>query len=138
MGFMEKKKNPVGRPTKYKPQYCQELIDHMTKGLSYECFIPSDQYVRTSTLYEWEKKFPDFSEAKATAFHKNRIFWESIGVNQASGIVQHDVPGNATAYVFNMKNRFNWSDKRQVTIEDNSKYDEQLKALKEQLKNEKR
>jgi len=131
---MEEKKGPGGRPTKYKPQYCQELIDHMAQGLSYDCFIPSDQYVSTATLYVWEKEYPEFLEAKGMAFHKNRMFWEKVGADQATGAIQ----GSATAYVFNMKNRFNWSDRREIKIEDSSKATEELKALKEQIKNEKR
>ena len=38
----DKERNPVGRPTKYKPEYCEMLIEHMSEGLSFESFRRCD------------------------------------------------------------------------------------------------
>jgi hypothetical protein len=114
MDSQAENKKPIGRPTKYKPEYCQMLIDHMASGLSYECFGAVIDVAR-STIYEWEK-IPEFSDAKKTAFDKNRMFWEKAGLN-GMFMGGKDNPFNATVWVFNMKNRFNWRDKSDVKEE---------------------
>jgi len=100
-----------GRPTKYDPKYCEELIEFMSQGFSYEAFA-GHLTVAISTLYEWEGANPDFSEAKKLAFAKNRIFWEAKGVE---GLKNESGPGavnlNSTVWIFNMKNRFGWRDR---------------------------
>ncbi len=101
-------KNKGGRPTKFKPEYCEMLIKHMgTSGLSYETFAPTIGVDR-DTLYHWETKHPKFSDAKKTALAQNKLFWEKIGLAGMTG----QVPGfNATLWIFNMKNRHGWRDR---------------------------
>lgn len=103
----------AGRPTKYKPEYCEQLIEHMANGFSFEAFAG---VVGTSnkTLYSWAEKNEQFLHAKEEGFAKSRAFWEQIGINQA----KHG-EGNATAFVFNMKNRFpkEWRDKQEIQQE---------------------
>jgi hypothetical protein len=102
---------PVGRPTKYDAKYCQQLIEHMAKGYSYETFGASIN-VAQSTVKLWENN-QEFSAAKKEAFDKCRFFWESIGIQ---GIWSHkDGPTlNTGNYVFQMKNRFKWTDRVEV------------------------
>lgn len=99
-----------GRPTTYKPEYCDELIKHMASGLSFESFAGLIGCA-LSTLYEWEKVNPAFSEAKKEGFEKNRLFYERAGVT-----MMQDGQGSATVWLFNMKNRFpkQWRDKQEV------------------------
>ncbi len=102
-------KNSIGRPSAYKPKFCQMLIDHMKQGYSFESFAGVVAVSRV-TIYSWLKKYDEFREAKEVALSLNRLFWEQIGIDAVKG----QVPGfNATAYVFNMRNRFNWSDRSQ-------------------------
>lgn len=55
---------PVGRPSKYKPIFCQLLIDHMREGYSFESFAGRDDVdVDRDTLYEWKNTHPEFSDA---------------------------------------------------------------------------
>ena len=63
------------------------------------------------TIYNWLKDYPAFLEAKNMAFEKSRKFWEEIGINLAK-----KGEGNATAFIFNMKNRFprDWRDRQEV------------------------
>ena len=109
---MAKKKISAGQPTKYKPEYCQKLIDHMATGLSYETFGAVID-VATSTIYLWEDEHPEFSEAKKIAFNKCRIWWESHAtdylVNSPNGKSL-----NASIWIFNMKNRFKWTDRQDI------------------------
>jgi len=119
-----------GRPTLYKPEYCEQLITHMAEGLSYESFA-GIVGASEKTLYNWENAknetgeltHPEWLEAKERAFALCRVFWERAGRNMMLGIktVQKDAKGveteldfskgNATVWIFNMKNRFNWRDK---------------------------
>ncbi len=59
------KKKPaakMGRPTEYRPEYCQQLITHMAKGGSFESF-GADANCHRGTLYDWEAAHPDFADA---------------------------------------------------------------------------
>ena len=99
--------NPVGRPTKYKPEYCQVIIDLMEYGYTFEA-CAADLDVSKDTLYEWVKVHEDFSDAKNKAFDKSRKTWETMLISLAKTGM-----GNATAIIFSLKNRFpkNWRDK---------------------------
>lgn len=98
-------KKKAGRPTKYKPEYCELLIKHMSEGLSFESFGGTVN-VHDGTLFEWCEAYPDFKEAKRVGKYKCMQLYEKIGVGQAAGQIQ----GSTGAWVFNMKNRFGWRD----------------------------
>lgn len=109
-----KKREPrpgEGRPTKYKPEYCEQLIKHMAMGLSYETFGATIN-VAQSTVYLWEKH-PEFSEAKKEGFDKSRLFWERLGTAGAMGKIKNF---NVTAWIFSMKNRFKWTDRLESNV----------------------
>ena len=88
------------RKTKYNPEFCKKLIKHLKSGNSYTSFA-SRVNVHIDTLYEWEKRYPEFSEAKKEAFAHSQAFWEDMGLKMA-------LNGNAQVWKFNMKNRFGW------------------------------
>lgn len=102
----------VGRPSKYDVKFCQQLIDHMAQGYSFESFAGLCEVDR-DTLYQWLKTNEEFSDAKKIGFEMNRRFWEKVGIDQAV-----EGKGNSTAYIFNMKNRFpsEWRDKQDLTL----------------------
>lgn len=106
----------LGRPTDYKPEYCQLLIEHMGNGYSFEAFAAVVNCNR-DTLYEWVKVNEDFSDAKKIAMERSRLFWEDIGIKLCKGVL---MGGSATAYIFNMKNRFKneWRDKHETGFTD--------------------
>ena len=91
-----------GRKTLYKKDYCDLLLKHMKDGNSYTSFAARVS-VHIDTLYEWEKKHSEFSEAKKEALMHAQAFWEDIGRKMA-------LDGNFNAWKFNMKNRFGWRD----------------------------
>ena len=101
---------PAGRPTEYKQEYCQQLIDHMADGFSFESFAGLIG-VSKQTIYNWLEQFLEFVDAKKTGFEASRLTWEKIGKDIAK-----NGEGNATAFIFNMKNRFreDWNDKQQI------------------------
>lgn len=125
----------MSRPTKYKKEYCQKLIEHMAKGYSFESFSAVVN-VNQDTLHEWAKPkvSVEFSEAKKEAFAKCRLFWETIGIDGMLGKITRKVQkvdsyGNKTTenvqvkidvgmWIFNMKNRFGWKDRVEFIDED--------------------
>jgi hypothetical protein len=133
--------NAIGAPTKYKPEYCQMLIDHMAKGLSFETFAAVVDVDR-DTIYHWCELFPAFSDAKLMAKEKCQLFWETLGIvyvvngktrtlRNPDGSVMTDSAGNPVVvhgkeqlngYVWglNMRNRFGWGreedDRSNVTV----------------------
>jgi DNA-binding XRE family transcriptional regulator len=54
--------NPVGRPSKYDPAFCEEAIAFMRKGYSQTAFA-GHLGISRDTLYEWASKHPAFSYA---------------------------------------------------------------------------
>jgi len=55
------------KPTKYKKKYCEELIEHMKQGFSYETF-GGKVGVGKTTMYDWEHVHDEWKAAKAIAF----------------------------------------------------------------------
>lgn len=99
-----------GRPTKYKQEYCQQLIDHMAQGLSFESFAGVIG-VHDETLRNWSTKYPEFFAARKIGYAKNQVFWEKLGLAGAAGKVDGF---NSAAWIFNMKNRFRWRDRQEI------------------------
>lgn len=100
-----------GRPTKYKPEYCQMLIDHMEKGLSFESFAGTINAC-DDTLRNWANRYPEFFNARKEGYAKNRAFWEKLGM---AGLTGKIAGFNASVWIFNMKNRFKWTDRQETT-----------------------
>jgi hypothetical protein len=110
-----KKRDPrpgEGRPSKYKEEYCDMLIEHMTQGMSFESFAGVIG-THDETLRNWAAKYPEFFAAKKIGYAKNQIFWEKLGLAGAAG----KVPGfNSASWIFNMKNRFRWADRVDTNV----------------------
>lgn len=113
---MEESKPVMGRPTKYDPKYCQMLIDHMATGLSFETFGATIDVAR-ATIFNWADEHAEFLDAKKRAFDKCQVFWEKIGVDHILNVTEKRGFDSTTqslntgVWVFNMKNRFKWTDR---------------------------
>lgn len=107
-----KKKHPGGRPTKYKPEYCDTIIAMGKQGKSrVQCATALD--VHTDTLYEWADKHTEFSDAMKKAKEFAEAFWETrLMVMMESGELIQASP----TFMFYMKCRFGWRDKDATTI----------------------
>lgn len=128
----------MGRPSLYRPEYCEALKKHMAKGYSFETFA-AEIGTHRDTLYAWCKTLKDFSDARNEAFDLNLRFWEQLGLQGATGqlrriskeepVIENGVPvldsdgkvlmrreyepatfGQAV-WIFNMKNRHRWRDR---------------------------
>jgi hypothetical protein len=119
MGFKElDESTQVGRPTDYKPEYCDALIKHMTLGFSFESFAGKIGYCK-QTLYNWATVNREFLDAYKKGREACRLFWEERGMK---GLMVGK-RFNSVTWIFNMKNRFkdDWMDK--MVREDSSKID---------------
>jgi transposase-like protein len=100
-----------GRPTKYREEHCQEIISYMAQGFSKEAFA-GHIGVSSQQIYRWKKKHKAFRTAIKKAETACQNFWEELGIQLVLA-----GQGNATAWIFNMKNRFRktgWSDTSEV------------------------
>lgn len=110
-------------PSKYKPEYCERLEAHMSKGLSMESFAGTIGVCR-DTLYEWMNAHKAFKEAKKRGESQSLLWWEQQGIDGLYNVTTRDAEGgsstvsmNAAVWCFNMKNRFGWKDKQEVVAE---------------------
>jgi transposase len=60
------KKRPVGRPSKYKPEYCERVIEMASEGASMAEYAAEFGIDRT-TLFDWRDQHEEFSTALARA-----------------------------------------------------------------------
>jgi len=112
-------KKPVGRPTKYDKKYCEVVIELMAKGYSKEACAGAIGIAK-QTLYDWAKAHKEFSDAISIGEARCQFFWESMGVDYTV-FSKNGKQINGQVYGLNMKNRFNWSDKKEVQVEESEK-----------------
>jgi len=98
-----KEKRPVGRPTKYKPEYCERVIALGKEGYSY-AEIAADLEIDKASLYDWAASHEDFStalraaktyeqawfEREARANMKNRDFNANLWYRSAASRFRED------------------------------------------------
>lgn len=77
----------VGRPTKYSPEFCSKLIEHMAGGLPFESFGGRAMNVSTRTLYAWAESYPEFQQAKEVGQRLLVEFYANVARNIAAGVI---------------------------------------------------
>lgn len=97
----------MGRPTGYKPEYCQKLIEHSRSGHSFESF-GGVILVSKETLYAWARKYPEFLQARKIARQCAQLELEKIGFKLMKGDYGRDA--QATPWIFTMRNIAGWRD----------------------------
>ena len=108
------KKRGPGQPTKYRKEHCKVLLEKMSEGYSYEA-IAGFIGVCRDTLYQWEKH-PEWLAAKKEGFARSQTFWERVGLEgMFSG--GKDQPFQPSMWIFNMKNRFKWTDRVEQKVD---------------------
>lgn len=138
-----------GQPTKYKPEYCQQLIDYFsieplevireqeiigTEGGKYVSRRLPQRFpwfegfarkigVHRNTLKNWCNEHPEFAEAYGIAKDLQREFLVDIGLSGAT---------SASFAIFTMKNVCGWRDERDLKLrgakEEGDIDDDELKA----------
>lgn len=107
-------KGKGGRPSKYKKEYCDLLVEKMGEGYSIEAFAGFIG-VSKDTIYEWADQRDEFSDAKKEGEAQSRLFWERMGMAGMVGKVKNF---NSAVWIFNMKNRFGWRDQPAMDLRD--------------------
>ena len=103
--------NKVGRPTKYKPQMCETILELMKEGASLD-EVRGELDISKDTLYRWKEDYEDFSDSIKRGIRMSQAWWEKQG-----RISLRDRDFNYTGWYMNMKNRFKWSDKKEFNNE---------------------
>ena len=119
------------RKTKYKAEYCDKLIDHMSKGYSITSFSAIIK-VHRDTIYEWFKTYPDFAEARDMGYAASMYIWEKMGIDLATGMSK----GSARVWEVNMYNRFRDEWKANVKEDDNGDKQITIKLKYDPLKDD--
>lgn len=79
MSFDDKPEGYVfGRPTDYRPEYCERVIEWGRQGKS-KTWMAAKIGVSRPTLLLWEKTHPDFSNAMEHAKALEQMWWEDAG-----------------------------------------------------------
>lgn len=101
----------AGRPSKYDPRYCAEVVKHMNDGASLTSFAAEIDVAR-STINEWIAQHPEFSEAVSRGKAKCLAWWEKINRENAQ-----NGKGNPTSCIFgltNMSAENEWKHKQEI------------------------
>ena len=105
-------KRRVGRPSKYEPEFCEMLIEHMSKGHSFDSFVGvlyrHGLDVVTQTLYNWRNDFPDFLDAARRGETLGLETLEGLGLELGQGLRPQ---GKTAAWKFFMQNRYGWRER---------------------------
>lgn len=96
----------AGRPSKYKKEYCKEIIPFMAAGESHVQFAAKIG-VSKDTINEWKRQYPEFSAALNEGLMKCEAYWEKV--MQAKTVTKTE--GSNSLLVFYMKNRFKWTER---------------------------
>lgn len=108
-------KRPVGRPSLYKPEYCEEVIALGKIGKSTEA-IGAILGVGTKTLYNWRDQHEDFLHALDMAKEFELQWWEDIAQTHMIENKESDKI-NATIWSRSMAARFPKKYREQVKQE---------------------
>lgn len=124
-----KAKRPEGRPTSYRPEYCEQIVEFfsvkpyfqrevITTGKNdYQKVetvdVPNDLphlvdfclkiNVNPATISDWAKRYPEFDDALKTAKLINE---KMLAINALRGLY------NSTFSIFMAKNKFGWRDEQ--------------------------
>lgn len=104
----------MGRPTKYRKKYCEDLILHMAQGYSFDSFAGVIGINRDS-IYQWVAKHKDFADARSIGYAEGLLYMEKVGKAAMLG----KIPGfRDKMHNMKMKNIYGWKDRVDVTSND--------------------
>ncbi len=109
----EEAKPPFGRPTKYKPEMCERVLQFAREGMG-RVETAAELGVAMSTFQQWEIEHPEFAQAMTDARDFSHAWWATQGRRGIWGGKSF----NANAYALQVRNRFpaDWKDKREVDM----------------------
>ena len=97
------RKGVGGRPTKYKPEFCEQVVELGKQGLSL-FQIAARLSISIDAFNEWREKHSEFRLAVTRAKALAQAWWEDAGM---SGVQSREF--NAKVWEITMRNRFSES-----------------------------
>ena len=101
----------MAKLTKYNPAMCKKVIELMSEGASL-CEVSAKLGICKDEIHEWEENIPEFSDAIKKGKLLSQVWWEKQGRLNLT-----NKNFNYTLWYANMKNRFGWSDKKDVQLD---------------------
>lgn len=68
---------PAGRPSTYKPEYCEKIVALGEQGKFEAAWCVACNVSSKQTLHEWKEKYPEFGEAFARARLACESWWDN-------------------------------------------------------------
>jgi transposase-like protein len=93
------KKRIGGRPTLYRRECCEQIVEAMATGLSAEA-AAARIGISARSLFNWQRQHPEFLQAIQEGRQKCLLYWEERGIAIANG-----EPGNLQMVTLALKNR---------------------------------
>ena len=126
------KKHPGGRPTKYDPAFCDEVIELGKQGKS-QVQIACALDVDPATLRNWTEAHPEFLLALTRAKAHEQDWWETKG-QEAVDKGEMSGPG-ATVWKKSMEARFrnDYTERKEVEHSGAIAIDERLERARERV-----
>ena len=78
------RKSQAGRPSSYRPEYCEMLKQHMAQGFTLKSFaglVDVDEH----TVHNWLNAHPEFLQSKKNGEAKMHLHYEKMGQTLAMG-----------------------------------------------------
>jgi hypothetical protein len=74
----------IGRPTNYRPEFCQRVVDLGNQGYSQAMIIADIGAGSRETIDNWKKAHPEFLDAMKRARDLALAWWERKGLENAN------------------------------------------------------
>lgn len=88
----------------------QTTMKDMARDGASDVELRAELGISDDLWYRWIDDEPEFARTVKACKQLCQVWWEKTGRKMAGGQAE----GNATVWIFNMKNRFNWRDKQDV------------------------
>jgi hypothetical protein len=118
---------PVGSHTKYKPEFCDEIVEAARGGISPNVWIMQKGFT-FSAMKWWTEHRPEFAEARSEADQAYAAWYEKFITAAAAGKVEKVQPSLA---IWLGKNKCGWRDKSEVQLNANVTIDSDLDKIME-------
>lgn len=89
----------------------QERMLELAKEGASEVELRVELGISDDLWYRWIDEEPEFARTVKDCKRRIQAWWERHGRHMAVG-----AEGNATVWIFNMKNRFGWRDKNELAL----------------------
>lgn len=113
----------MGRPTIYKEEYCEKVIELLKEGASIE-EIGLELDCGYTTVYEWMDRHENFAQAIKRGRESSKGWWLKQG-----RVALRENGFNSTLWYMNMKNRFGWADKQESLNQHNVNVSESTQEI---------